>query len=178
MLFNENSFKNITEGSTTLVTVAREYFNDNMESILEDYDYDYTRGYLAVREELNKQVQEYVFFKQAKDKCLKDFEVIKESVKLTEGFKDLQSVYKSIQHFKGREVYIGLLNMLNDDIIDYAENIIPFYGSTLENCMMYHGRFDSYYYTYFIENSDSDDEYKDEDVLCYTIDLVRELLED
>ena len=172
MLFNENSLKSITNGSTTLVAVARQFFNDNLESILEDYDY--TRGYLAVREELDKQVKEYVFFEHAKAKCLKDLEVIKESVKLTEGFKDLQSVYKSIQHFKGREVYINLLNMLNDDIIDYAENIIPFYGNTLENCMMYHSSFSSYYYTYFID----EEGVTEEDILCYTIDLVKELLED
>ena len=54
MLFNENNIKSIAEGNNTLVSVAREYFNDNMESIL--VDYDYSRGYLAVREELYKQV--------------------------------------------------------------------------------------------------------------------------
>lgn len=172
MLFNENNIKSIAEGNNTLVSVARAYFNDNMESILEDYDY--SRGYLAVREELYKQVMEYVFFNQAKSECLNDLEVIKESVKLSEGFKDLQSVYNSIQHFKGRNVYIGLLNMLNDDIIDYAENIISLYGNTLNDCMMYRGDFNSYYYTYFIEG----EEIEDEDVLCFMIDQVREWLKD
>ena len=172
MLFNENNIKSIAEGFNTPVSVAREYFNENMESILEDYSYVW--GYLAVREELDKQVQEYVFFNQAKAKCLNDLEVIKESVKLSEGFKDLQSVYNSIQHFKGRNVYIGLLNMLNDDIIDYAENIISFYGNTLESCIKYRDSFNSYYYTFFIEGIEIDDE----DILCYTIDLVRALLDD
>lgn len=172
MLFNENNIKSIAEGNNTLVSVARAYFNDNMESILEDYDY--SRGYLAVREELDKQVMEYVFFNQAKAKCLNDLEVIKESVKLSEGFKDLQSVYNSIQHFKGRNVYIGLLNMLNDDIIDFVEKVISLYGNTLNDCMMYRGDFNSYYYTYFIEG----EEIEDEDVLCFMINQVREWLED
>ena len=172
MLFNENNIKSIAEGNNTLVSVAREYFNDNMESIL--VDYDYSRGYLAVREELYKQVMEYVFFERAKAECLNDLEVIKESIKLSEDFKDLNSLYNSTKRFKGKEVYISLLNTLNDELISFSEKVIPLYGSILESCIKYRDSFNSYYYTFFIEGIEIDDE----DILCYTIDLVRALLDD
>lgn len=172
MLFTEKQLKSVLYGRNTIQEVATDYFDENLESILEVHSY--FTGYVEVVEELGKQVKEYKHFKYAKEKSSDHLKVIKESVKLSEGFKDLQSVYNSIQHFKGRNVYIGLLNMLNDDIIDYAENIISFYGNTLESCIKYRDSFNSYYYTFFIEGIEIDDE----DILCYTIDLVRALLDD
>lgn len=172
MLFNETYLKNILEGYNTTSAVARQFFEENLESILEDYTYN--RGYLVVLQELNKQVKEYAFFESAKAGCLKDFETIKESVKLSEGFKDLKRLYNSVQYFKGREVYFSLLNSFNDDLIDFVEKVISLYGNTLNNCLMYKGRFNNYYYTYFIEGY----ELEDEDVLCLMIDRVRDWLKD
>lgn len=170
MLFNENNLKNIVEGFNTPVSVAREYFNDNMESILEDYSY--VGGYLAVREELDKQVKEYAHFKYAKENSSNLLELVKESLKVSEGFEDLQRLKVSIEHFKGREVYISLLNMFNDDLIEYAEKVISLYGDLLGECAYYRGDFNSFYYTYFIE----EEGVTEEDVLCFTIDKVSEWL--
>lgn len=170
MLFNENNLKNIVEGFNTPVSVAREYFNDNMESILEDYSY--VGGYLAVREELDKQVKEYAHFKYAKEKSSKRLERVKESLIISDGFEDLQRLKDSIEHFKGRNVYIGLLNMFNDDLIEYAEKVIALYGDLLGECAYYRGDFNSFYYTYFIE----EEGVTEEDVVCFTIDKVNEWL--
>lgn len=172
MLFTENQLDNVLYGFNTIYEVATDYFDENLESILEVHSY--FTGYVEVVEELDKQVKEYAHFKNMKYEHIEDFETIKNSVKLSEGFEDLQSVYNSIQHFKGRNVYIGLLNMLNDDIIDFVEKVISLYGNTLNDCMMYRGDFNSYYYTYFIEG----EEIEDEDVLCFMIDQVRDWLKD
>ena len=170
MLFNENNLKNIVEGFNTPVSVAREYFNDNMESILEDYTY--ARGYLAVREELDKQVKEYEYFKYAKEKVNKDLELVKESLKVSEGFYDLKSLQSSIKQFDDKPVYFTLLNLFNDELIEYSEKVIALYGDLLGTCAYYKGDFNSFYYTYFIEKEDV----TEEDVLCFTINKVREWL--
>ena len=170
MLFNENNLKNIVEGFNTPVSVAREYFNDNMESILEDYTY--ARGYLAVREELDKQVKEYEYFKYAKEKVNKDLELVKESLKVSEGFYDLKSLQSSIKQFDDKPVYLTLLNLFNDELIEYSEKVIALYGDLLGTCAYYKGDFNSFYYTYFIEKEDV----TEEDVLCFTINKVREWL--
>ena len=172
MLFNENNLKNIVEGFNTPVSVAREYFNDNMESILEDYSY--VGGYLAVREELDKQVKEYAHFLYAKEKVYKELELVKESLKVSEGFYDLKGLKNSIKQFDDKPVYFTLLNAFNDELIDYAEKVIALYDNLLGTCAYYKGDFNSFYYTYFIEEEDV----TEEDVLCFTIDMVKELLAD
>lgn len=172
MLFNENNLKNIVEGNNTPVSVARAYFNENMESILEDYDY--SRGYLAVVEELDNQVKEYAHFKHAKENSNKRLELVKESLKVSEGFEDLQRLKDAIEYFKGREVYISLLNMFNNDLIKYVEKVISLYGDSLGECAYYRGDFNSFYYTYFIE----EEGVTEDDVMSFTIDMVKELLED
>lgn len=172
MLFNEIYLKNIVEGFNTPVSVAIEYFNDNMESILEDYNY--ITGYYAVLEELNKQVREYKYFEYAKEKSSKELETVKESLKVSEGFRDLKSLQNSIKQFQGKEIYITLVNAFNDELIDYVEKVIPLYGDLLGTCAYYKGNFNSFYYTYFIEEEDV----TEEDVLCFTIDRVKEWLKD
>lgn len=170
MLFNENNLKYIVEGFNTSVSVAREYFNDNMESILEDYSY--VGGYLAVVEELDKQVKEYANFKYNKENSSKRLELVKESLKVSEGFEDLQRLKVAIEHFKGRHVYINLLNSFNDELIEYAEKVIALYGDVLGECAYYSGDFNSFYHTYFIEGEGV----TEEDVMCFTIDKVSEWL--
>lgn len=170
MLFNENNLKNIVEGFNTPVSVAREYFNENMESILEDYSY--VGGYLAVREELDKQVKEYAHFLYAKEKVYKDLELVKESLKVSEGFYDLKSLKNSTKQFEGSSVYFTLVNAFSDELINYAEKVIPLYGNLLGTCAYYRGDFNSFYYTYFIEEEDV----TEEDVMCFTIDRVNEWL--
>ena len=170
MLFNENNLKNIVEGFNTPVSVAREYFNENMESILEDYSY--VGGYLAVREELDKQVKEYAHFLYAKEKVYKDLELVKESLKVSEGFYDLKGLKNSIKQFDDKPVYFTLLNAFNDELIDYADKVISLYGDLLGACAYYRGDFNSFYYTYFIEEEDV----TEEDVMCFTIDRVNEWL--
>lgn len=172
MLFTEHQLKRVLYGRNTLYEVATEYFDENIESILEVHNH--FTGYVEVVEELDKQVKEYEHFKNVKYDYLDDFETIKNSVMLSEGFKDLKSLYNSVQYFKGREVYFSLLNSFNDDLIDFVEKVISLYGNTLNNYMMYRGDFNSYYYTYFIEG----EEIEDEDVLCFMIDQVREWLKD
>ena len=170
MLFNENNLKNIVEGFNTQVSVAREYFNDNMESILEDYSY--VGGYLAVREELDKQVKEYAHFKHEKANSSNLLELVKESLKVSEGFEDLQLLKDSLEQFKGADVYFSLFNVFNDELIEYSEKVIALYGDLLGTCTYYRGDFNSFYYTYFIE-----EEYvTEEDVMCFTIDRVNEWL--
>lgn len=170
MLFNENNLKNIVEGFNTPVSVAREYFNENMESILEDYTY--ARGYLAVREELDKQVKEYAHFLYAKEKVYKELELVKESLKVSEGFYDLKGLKNSIKQFDDKPVYFTLLNAFNDELIEYSEKVIALYGNLLGTCAYYRGDFNSFYYTYFIEEEDV----TEEDVMCFTIDRVNEWL--
>lgn len=172
MLFTENQLENILYGHNTIYEVATDYFDENLESILEDYSY--FAGYVAVTEELDKQVKEYVHFKYAKAKSSNLLELVKESLMISEGFEDLQRLKVSIEHFKGREVYINLLNMFNDDLIEYAEKVISLYGDLLGECAYYRGDFNRFYYTYFIE----EDGVTEEDVLCFTIDRVNEWLED
>lgn len=170
MLFNENNLKNIVEGFNTPVSVAREYFNDNMESILEDYSY--VGGYLAVREELDKQVKEYSHFQYAKAESSNLLEIVKESLKVSKGFEDLKHLKDNIESFKGADVYFQLFNVFNDDLIEYAEKVISLYGDLLGTCAYYRGDFNSFYYTYFIEEEDV----TEEDVMCFTIDRVNEWL--
>lgn len=172
MLFTENNLKNIVEGFNTQVSVAREYFNENMESILEDYSY--VGGYLAVREELDKQVKEYAHFKYAKENSSNLLELVKDSLKVSEGFEDLKHLKDSIEHFKGRDVYFQLFNVFNDELIEYSEKVIALYGDLLGTCTYYRGDFNSFYYTYFIEEEDV----TDEDVMCFTLDRVNEWLEE
>lgn len=170
MLFNENNLKNIVEGFNTPVSVAREYFNENMESILEDYSY--VGGYLAVREELDKQVKEYANFKYEKENSSNLLELVKESLKISEGFEDLQLLKDSLEQFKGSSVYFSLFNVYSDELVDYAEKVIALYGDLLGTCTYYKGDFNSFYYTYFIE----EEVVTEEDVLCFTIDRVNEWL--
>lgn len=170
MLFNENNLKNIVEGFNTPVSVAREYFNENMESILEDYSY--VGGYLAVREELDKQVKEYEYFNYAKEKTNERLKLVKESLKVSEGFYDLKSLRNSIKQFDDKPVYFTLLNLFNDELIEYAEKVIALYGDLLGTCAYYKGDFNSFYYTYFIEEEDV----TEEDVMCFTLDRVNEWL--
>ena len=170
MLFNENNLKNIVEGFNTPVSVAREYFNDNMESILEDYSY--VGGYLAVREELDKQVKEYEHFNYKKATCVEALEAIKSGLTLSDTFYDLKHLYKSIQQFKGREIYFTLFNAFNDEMVTFAEKLVSLYGGTLKDCMMYRGDFNSFYYTYFIE----EEEIGEEDLICFMLDQVEEML--
>jgi len=170
MLFTEYQLDNILQGFNTIYEVATDYFDENLESILEDYSY--FSGYVAVTEELDKQVKEYAHFKYAKENSSNLLELVKESLMISEGFSDLQRLKDSIEYFKGREVYISLLNMFNDDLIEYVEKVISLYGDLLGECAYYRGDFNSFYYTYFIE----EEGVTEEDVMCFTIDRVNEWL--
>ena len=171
MLFTENQLDNILNGFNTIYEVATDYFDENLDSILEVHSY--FTGYVEVGKELEKQVKEYSHFKYAKEESSDKLKLVKESLMISEGFKDLQRLKEAIEHFKGREVYISLLNMFNDDLINYVEKVISLYGDSLNDFIMYREDFNSYYYTYFIEA----EEIEDEDVLCFMIDQVREWLE-
>ena len=172
MLFNEYQLDSIAEGYNTIQEVATDYFDENRESILEVKSY--FTGYIEVVEELDKQLKEYSHFLYAKEKVYKDLELVKESLKVSEGFYDLKSLKNSIKQFDDKPVYFTLLNAFNDELVDYAEKVIALYDNLLGTCAYYKGDFNSFYYTYFIEEEDV----TEEDVLCFTIDLVKELLED
>lgn len=172
MLFNENQLNNILYGFNTVQEVATDYFDENRESILEVHSY--FTGYVEVVEELGKQVKEYKYFKYAKEKSSSHLELVKESLKVSEGFYDLKSLRSSIKQFDDKPVYFTLLNLFNDELIEYSEKVIALYGDLLGTCAYYRGDFNSFYYTYFIEEEDV----TEEDVLCFTIDMIKELLED
>lgn len=170
MLFNEYQLDSIAEGYNTIQEVATDYFDENRESILEVKSY--FTGYIEVVEELDKQLKEYSHFLYAKEKVYKDLELVKESLKVSEGFYDLKSLKNSIKQFDDKPVYFTLLNAFNDELIDYAEKVIALYGDLLGTCAYYRGDFNSFYYTYFIEEEDV----TEEDVMCFTIDRVNEWL--
>lgn len=172
MLFTESQLNNIVEGFNTAYEVATDYFDENLESILEDYSY--FAGYVAVTEELYKQVKEYAHFKHEKANSSNLLELVKESLKVSEGFEDLKLLKDSIEGFKDSSVYFQLFNVFNDALIEYAEKVIALYEDLLGTCAYYKGDFNSFYYTYFIEEED----FTDEDVMCFTLDRVNEWLED
>ena len=172
MLFAENQLDNILYGFNTIYGVASDYFDENRESILEVHDH--LTGYIDVVKELDKQVKEYEHFKYAKAKNNHLLELVKESLKVSEGFYDLKSLQSSIKQFNDKPVYFTLLNLFNDELIEYSEKVISLYGDLLGTCAYYKGDFNSFYYTYFIE----DEDVTEEDVMCFTIDMIRELLKD
>lgn len=172
MLFTEYQLDNVLYGFNTLYEVATEYFDENIESILEVHSY--FTGYVEVVEELDKQVKEYSHFEYAKEESRNKLELVKESLKVSGGFRDLQLLKDSIEGFKGTSVYFQLFNVFNDELIKYSEKVIALYGDLLGSCAYYKGDFNSFYYTYFIEKEDV----TEEDVLCFTIDKVNEWLED
>lgn len=170
MLFTEYQLDNILYGFNTIQEVASDYFNENRESILEVHDP--LTGYIEVLEELNKQVKEYSHFEYAKEESSNNLELVKESLKVSEGFRDLQELKVSIETFSGTSIYFQLFNVFNDELVDYVEKVIPLYGDLLGTCAYYKGDFNSFYYTYFIEEEDV----TEEDVLCFTIDKINEWL--
>jgi len=172
MLFTENRLNNILYGFNTIQEVATDYFDENLESILEVHSY--FTGYVEVVEELDKQVKEYEHFKYEKAKSSNLLELVKESLKVSEGFEDLKLLKANIEGFKGSSVYFTLFNVFNDELIEYAEKVIALYGDLLGTCAYYKGDFNSFYYTYFIEEED----FTDEDVMCFTLDRVNEWLEE
>ena len=170
MLFAENQLDNILYGFNTIYGVASDYFEENRESILEVHDH--LTGYIEIVKELDKQVKEYEHFKYAKAKNNHLLELVKESLKVSEGFEDLQLLKANIEDFKGTSVYFQLFNVFNDELIKYSEKVIALYGDLLGACAYYKGDFNSFYYTYFIEKEDV----TEEDVMCFTIDRVNEWL--
>lgn len=172
MLFTENQLDNILYGFNTIYEVATDYFDENTESILEVHNH--FTGYIDVVKELDKQVKEYEHFKYAKAKNNHLLELVKESLKFSEGFEDLKLLKDNIEDFKGTSVYFQLFNVFNDELIEYSEKVIALYGDLLGTCAYYKGDFNNFYYTYFIEKEDV----TEEDVMCFTIDRVNEWLED
>ena len=170
MLFTEYQLDNILYGFNTIYEVATDYFDENIESILEVHNH--FTGYIDVVKELDKQVKEYEHFKYAKAKNNHLLELVKESLKVSEGFYDLKGLKNSIKQFDDKPVYFTLLNAFNDELIDYADKVISLYGDLLGACAYYKGDFNSFYYTYFIEKEDV----TEEDVMCFTIDRVNEWL--
>ena len=170
MLFNENQLDNILYGFNTIQGVASDYFEENRESILEVHDH--LTGYIEVVEEIDKQVKEYEHFNYKKATCVEALEAIKSGLTLSDTFYDLKHLYKSIQQFKGREIYFTLFNAFNDEMVTFAEKLVSLYEGTLKDCMMYRGDFNSFYYTYFIEEEEIDEE----DLICFILDQVEEML--
>ena len=172
MLFTEYQLDNVLYGFRTIQEVASDYFEENRESILEVHDH--LTGYIEVVKELDKQVKEYSHFEYAKEESSSKLELVKESLKVSEGFEDLKLLKDSIEGFKDSSVYFQLFNVFNDALIEYAEKVISLYEDLLGTCAYYKGDFNSFYYTYFIEEEDV----TDEDVMCFTLDRVNEWLED
>lgn len=171
MLFNNTQIESILNGEALLGEVAVAYYEGNKASILEDYNPEV--AFLVVKGELTRQVGEYEHFKFAKQFYQYRLEAIKESIVISDGFSDLKKIYKSISQLKGKEIYFTLFNVYHNELIDFVEKIISLYGKTLADCIMYRGLFDSYYYTYFIEN----EEVEEDDILSFVIDQVREMVE-